>query len=135
MNATENTNQAKLTFPCTCNGCRAIPARFDSYYIEGIIENLQGYYFSPATRRFFGTRLTGFYTLASGGVLITSTQRAGFDDSAGREINHAYFCKYGNLVKDYRFKTKIQARKGLFCGSDEVLKCECHGCQLDRTGR
>ena len=130
-----NTKENKLTFPCTCNGCRAIPARFDGYYVEGIIENLQGHYFSPATRRFFGTRLTGFYTLASGGVLITSTQRAGFEDKDGREINHAYFCKYGNLVEDYRFKTKTQARKGLFCGSEKVLSCACHGCQLDRAGR
>ena len=129
------TETQKITFPCTCNGCRAIPARLDSYYVEGIVENLQGHYFTPATRRFFSVRLTNFHTLSSGGVLVISTQAAGFDKSDGREINHAYFCKYGNLVTDIRFKTKTQARKGLFTLSDKVLACECHGCQLDRAGR
>ena len=131
------TNQTtnKLTFTCTCGGCRGVSKRFDSYYLEGIVEELEGFYFSPGTRRFFGTRLTGFHKLSSGGVLITSTQRAGFNDSDGREFNHAYFCKYGNLVKDFRFKTKTQARKAIFAGSDAVEACSCHGCQIDRAGR
>lgn len=125
----------KLTFTCTCNGCRGITKRFDSMYIEGILEEIEGFYFSPGTRRFFGVRLTGFYKLSSGGVLVTSTQKAGFDASDGREINHAYFCKYGNLVSDVRFKSKVQARKGLFTLSDKVLACDCHGCAIDRAGR
>lgn len=125
----------KITFTCTCNGCRNIPKRFDSYYVEAIVDELEGYYFAPGTRRFFHVRLTGFYTLSTGGVLITSTQAAGFSESDGREINHAYFCKYGHLVADIRYKTKIQARKGLFTLSDKVTACECHGCQLDRAGR
>ena len=130
-----NTETKKLSFTCTCNGCRAVPARFDSYYIEGIIQELQGHYFSPSTRKFFRTRLINFWNLSSGGVLITSTQAAGFEASDGREYNHAYFCKYGHLVADIRYKTKIQARKGLFTLSDKVTACECHGCQLDRAGR
>jgi hypothetical protein len=131
-----NTSTAnKITFTCSCNGCRAISKRFDSSYVEAIVEELEGYYFSPNTRRFFGTRLTGFYTLSSGGVLITSTQRAGFDSTAGREINNAYFCRYGNLVEDIRFTSKVQARKGLFTLSYKVEACSCHGCQLDRAGR
>ena len=125
----------KLTFTCTCNGCRGIAKRFDSNYIEGVIEEIEGFYFSPSTRRFFGARLTGFYKLSSGGVLVTSTQRAGFDTSAGREINHAYFCKYGNLVVDIHYKSKVQARKGLFTLSDKVDACDCHGCAIDRAGR
>ena len=129
------TQDKKLTFTCTCNGCRAVPARFDSYYIEGIIQELQGHYFSESTRKFFRTRLINFWNLSSGGVLITSTQAAGFNASDGREYNHAYFCKYGNLVTDIQFKSKKQAGKGLFTLSDKVLACDCHGCQLDRAGR
>ena len=125
----------KLTFTCTCNGCRNIPKRFDSYQVEVIANEVEGYYFSPDTRRFFGVRLTGFYNLASGGVLITSTQKAGWEISDGREYNHAYFCKYGNLVKDFRFKSKTQAKKAIFTGSDAVEACSCHGCQIDRAGR
>jgi hypothetical protein len=130
-----STATSKLTFTCECGGCRGIAKRYDSSYIEGIIQELEGHYFSPSTRRFFGTRLTGFYTLSGGGVLITSTQKAGFDSSAGREIGHAYFCRYGTLVTDIRFNTKVQARKGLFTLADKLDYCACHGCKIDRAGR
>ena len=122
----------RLAFICTCKGCLGIPARFDSYYVEEIVKDLQGFYFSPNTRKAWGTRLTGFYKLASGGVLITSTQKA---FNTGRDINHAYFCKYGHLVDHLRLSTKSQARKALFTLSDKVLDCDCHGCQIDRAGR
>jgi len=129
------TEKAKLTFTCTCNGCRQVPKRFDSSYVEGIAEETEGFYFSANTRKFFGVRLTGFYTLSGGGVVVIATQKAGFSDEAGREINHAYFCKFGNLVKDFHYKTKIQARKSLFEGSEAVDACSCHGCQIERAGR
>jgi len=121
------------TFLCTCNGCRQVPKRFDSSYVEVIAQETEGFYFSPNTRKFFGVRLTGFYTLSSGGVLITATQKAGFSDSEGREINHAYFCKFGNLVKDFHYRTKLQARKNLFEGANDVDSCSCHGCQIERA--
>jgi len=123
-----------MTFVCTCNGCRAIPKAFDSSHVEAIAEEVNGYYFSAGTRRWFGTRLTGFMKLSCGGVIIKSTQKAGFSDSDGREINHAYVCKYGNLVTDYKYKTATQARKGLFKGLDALAQCSCHGCQADRAG-
>jgi hypothetical protein len=135
LQMTTETKKERLTFICECNGCRAIPKAFDSYYVEAIAEEVNGYYFSPATRRWFGVRLTGFVKLSSGGVIIKSTQKAGFADSDGREINHAYICKYGNFVTDYRYKTATQARKGLFEGSEAVAECSCHGCQIDRAGR
>ena len=132
---TNETKKEILTFLCSCNGCRKVSKRFDSSYVESIAQETEGFYFSASTRKFFGTRLTGFYTLASGGVVITSTQKTGFSDSEGREINHAYFCKFGNLVNDFHYKTKTQARKGLFRdGADLVDACACHGCQIERAG-
>ena len=121
------------TFLCTCNGCRQIAKRFDSSHVEYIAQEVEGFFFSDSTRKFFGTRLTGFYTLSGGGVLITSTQKAGFDSSAGREYSHAYFCKFGNLVESFRYSTKLQARKNLFEGANLMEDCSCHGCQIERA--
>ena len=126
------TQKKPLTFICRCNGCRKVAKRYDSYYVESIAQETEGFYFSENTRRFFGVRLTGFYTLSGGGVLITSTKKAGFDTADGREIDHAYFCKFGNFVVNYDYKTKSQARKGLFSGSEAVDSCSCHGCQIER---
>jgi hypothetical protein len=129
------TQKEKLTFLCSCNGCRQVPKRFDSSHVEAIAQETEGFYFSANTRKFFGVRLTGFYTLGSGGVVVTATQKAGFSDSEGREINHAYFCKFGNLVQDFHYKTKTQSRKGLFRdGAELVDACACHGCQIERAG-
>lgn len=131
----ETTEQktAVPTFLCTCNGCRQAPKRFDSSHVEVIAQETEGFYFSESTRKFFGVRLTGFYTLSGGGVLITATQKAGFDSSAGREINHAYFCKFGNLVQDFHYSTKLQAKKNLFEGANAMDSCSCHGCQIERA--
>jgi hypothetical protein len=131
MNTTEQ--KTELSFPCTCNGCRQVPKRFDSHHVETIASEVEGFFFNESTRKFFGTRLTGFYTLSSGGVLITSTQKAGFDSSAGREYSHAYFCKFGNLLEAFRYSTKLQARKNLFEGANLADSCSCHGCQIERA--
>jgi hypothetical protein len=119
--------QDKLTFSCCCNGCRGITKRFDSYQVQVIAEETEGFYFSPSTRRFFRVRLADFHRLSGGGIVITSTKSAGPSTSDGREIDHAYFCKYGEIVENYTFTTKTQARKGLFSGSDSILNCSCHG--------
>ena len=128
--------ERKLTFVCTCNGCLGISKEYHYSHVSGILTQLNGHYFSESTRRFFGARVTGFRVLyAERGVIVFSTQKAGFDDSAGREINHAYFCRYGNLATDYHYKTAKDARKGLFEGIEKIAGCNCHGCQIDRAGR
>ena len=132
----ETKEKAKLSFICACNGCLGIAREYHYSHISGILTQLNGDYFSESTRRFFGARVTGFRVLyAEQGVIVFSTQKAGFDASEGREINHAYFCRYGNLVTDYHYKTATQARKGLFEGIEKMLSCNCHGCQIDRAGR
>jgi hypothetical protein len=129
---TQETQNKKLTFVCTCNGCLQMPKDYHFTHCSSIVAELNGHYFSPSTMRFFGSRVTGFRVLySSGGVIITSTQKAGFDDSLGREIVHTYFCKYGNLVEAYHYKNAREAQKNLFEGSDKVDSCTCHGCQIE----
>jgi hypothetical protein len=134
-----NTDQASRTeipsFPCTCNGCNGRPVDYHRTTTAGILTELNTYYFSPSTMKFFGSRVTGFRVLHSvGGVVITSTQRAGFNDSDGREYSLAYFCKFGNLVDAFRFPNSATVRKELQAQRVEIISaCPCHGCQIERA--
>jgi hypothetical protein len=135
MEQATTTSTEVPVFYCTCNGCRQVPKDYHRTSTAGILAELNGHFFSPSTMKFFGSRVTGFRVLYSvGGVVITSTQRAGFNDSDGREYSLAYFCKFGNLVDAFRFPNSATVRKELQAQRVEIISaCPCHGCQIERA--
>jgi len=135
MEQATTTSTTVPVFYCTCNGCRQIPKDYHRTTTAGILAELNGYFFSPSTMKFFGSRVTGFRVLYSvGGVVITSTQRAGMMDSDGREYSLAYFCKYGNLVDSLRYPTSAEVRKELQAERRDIIEaCTCHGCQIEKA--
>lgn len=132
-------------FYCNCNGCRGHAKASSLYrnYWQGLVSELNGFYFSPDNRRFHGSRITGWnYLYLEGshdihGVTIKETRKAGFYDSDGREYAVSLWCRYGNLLDSYRQENARAANK--FMESTKALElingCSCHGCTLDREGR
>jgi hypothetical protein len=94
--------------------------------------------------RFFGSRVSNFYPLESRGAVFFLTQKAGFDDSAGRVRVWAVYCPYGNLLDDLKTeqRPKVTAKSlkefqeiRINGGFDELVRhCVCHGCTIDRDG-
>jgi hypothetical protein len=129
----------KLSFPCTCNGCRNYPKgnRLEQNYWQGLVLQLESNYFSPNNRAFHGSRITDWNNFYTGhdvyGLSIKETRRA----YEGREYAVSLWCRYGSLVDSIKQESARSANK--FMKSDEALEmiksCSCHGCQLDKAGR
>lgn len=145
----ESTTTAKLSFPCTCNGCRGYALRPGEVYHESqIASKAQGYFFSKDTMRFFNSRIadfkpvgissTGIYSL----MVIVSNRR---DDDA-RTYEIVTLCPYGEVNREWakdsdgnpfiEYATLAKARKSARWNCTvAAITCDCHGCQLDRAGR
>lgn len=129
-----------LSFPCSCHGCRNVPARLEEIWDTNQIPNkVQGYYFSNSTRKFFRSRINSFRMLDSGTLAVC--------ESLSGDMNHetrvhrvTVWCRYGGIVsRDLAgdtFPTGRQAAAHMRkLPKNSASVCECHGCQLDRAGR
>ena len=138
----------KLSFPCSCNGCRNYPTRPGEVWHESQIANkAQGYFFTPDTMRFFKSRIADFKPVgisprADSLMVIVSNKRD--DDDRYYEI--VTLCPYGELGREWarddegtlitQYATLAKARKSArWSCSIAAQICECHGCQLDKAGR
>ena len=139
---------AKLSFPCTCNGCRNYPTRPAEIWHESqIAGKAQGYFFTPDTMRFFKSRIADFKPVgisprADSLMVIVSNKRD--DDPRYYEI--VTLCPYGELGREWakdsdgtlitQYATLAKARKSArWSCSIAAQICDCHGCQLDKAGR
>ena len=139
----------KLSFPCTCNGCRNYPTRPAEVWHEShIASKAQGYYFTRDTMRFFNSRIADFKPvgISSTGILslmvIVSSKR----DDAPRTYEIVTLCPYGELGREWikdsdgapitEYATLAQARRSARWNCSIAAQlCDCHGCQLDKAGR
>ena len=139
----------KLSFPCSCNGCRNYPTRPAEIWHESqIASKAQGYFFTPDTMRFFKSRIADFKPvgISPRGVdslmVIVSNKRD--DDPRYYEI--ITLCPYGEIGREWatdntgapitQYASLSKARKSARwnCTIAPQL-CDCHGCQLDKAGR
>ena len=138
---TEQTDKATgLAFPCECGGCRGRSANLSEIWDSRQIPNkVKGYYFSESTRRFFHSRINSFRHLA-GGALAVRESLAGDMNNSTRVHRVTVWCRYGHILpRDNAadtYNTGATADKAMRALPDDVATaCECHGCQLDKTGR
>ena len=149
MTNTQETQGTKLSFPCSCNGCRNYPTRPAEIWHESqIASKAQGYYFTKDTMRFFNSRIADFKPvgISSCGVdslmVIVSSKR---DDDA-RTYEIVTLCPYGEIgrewvqdsdgapITNYPSLNKARRSARWNCSIAPQL-CDCHGCQLDKAGR
>lgn len=147
-----NTEQTvKLSFPCSCNGCRNYPTRPAEIWHESqIASKAQGFYFSRDTMKFFNSRIVDFKPvgISSRGVdslmVIVSNKR---DDDDARTYEIITLCPYGEIAREWviddadggpitSYPSLAKARKSPRWNCSIAAQiCDCHGCQLDRAGR
>ena len=149
MTNTQETQGTKLSFPCSCNGCRNYPTRPAEIWHESqIASKAQGYFFTKDTMRFFKSRIADFKPvgISPRGVdslmVIVSNKRD--DDPRYYEI--VTLCPYGEIGREWardhegtlitQYASLNKARKSARwnCTIAPQL-CDCHGCQLDKAGR
>jgi hypothetical protein len=133
----------KLSFPCSCNGCRSYPTRPAEIWHESqIASKAQGYFFTRETMRFFNSRIADFkpVSISPRGVdslmVIVSNKRG--NDPRTYEI--ITLCPYGELAREWNNLTEYEslnkARKSARWNCTIAAQlCNCHGCQLDKAGR
>ena len=137
-----------LRFDCTCNGCRNYPT-FPAgvWHASQIAGQAQGYYFTPATMKYFNSRIADFKPVgisprAYSLMVIVSSKR--LDDTRLYEI--VTLCPYGELAREWNkdadgkpithYETLAKARKSARWNCSIAPQiCNCHGCQLDKAGR
>jgi hypothetical protein len=139
---------AKLSFPCSCNGCRNYPTRPAEIWHESqIASKAQGYFFSKDTMRFFKSRIVDFKPvgISPRGVdsLMVIVLNKRDDDARYYEI--VTLCPYGELGREWMtiggspiasYKSLREARKSARWNCSIAAQiCDCHGCQLDKAGR
>jgi hypothetical protein len=146
---TETAQTAKLSFPCSCNGCRNYPTRPAEIWHESqIASKAQGYFFTKDTMKFFNSRIADFKPVGISpcGVdslmVIVSNKR----DEGPRYYEIVTLCPYGELGREWakdsdgspitQYETLNKARKSprWMCQIAAQI-CDCHGCQLDKAGR
>lgn len=133
--------EKKVTFPCTCNGCRRLLPQVTRAYHQGewhLNSVTEGHFFSPDTMRWFKSRIAHISLLQEPGgsdqglAVIVSNKR----DSAPREYELVTICKWGHITREHesysikRYDTLRQARKAL-ASAVYPTGCACHGCTLD----
>ena len=140
-------NDTKLSFPCTCNGCRNYPTRPAEVWNEHqIAGKAQGYFFSKETMKFFNSRIVDFKPVSISPrcdslMVIVSNRR----DSDPRYYEIVTLCPYGELGREWvtiggspiaSYASLREARKSARWNSTIAPQiCDCHGCQLDKAGR
>jgi len=139
----------KLSFPCSCNGCRNYPTRPAEIWHESqIASKAQGYFFTRDTMKFFNSRIADFKPvgISSCGVdslmVIVSNKRD--DDPRYYEI--ITLCPYGEIGREWAKDSdgspitqyaslKIARKSARWNCTIAAQLCDCHGCQLDKAGR
>lgn len=139
----------KLSFPCTCNGCRNYPTRPSEVWHESqIASKAQGYFFSKDTMQFFKSRIADFKPvgISPRGIdslmVIVSNKR----DNDPRYYEIVTLCPYGELGREWvkdsdgspiaQYESLYKARKSARWNCTVAPQlCDCHGCQLDKAGR
>jgi hypothetical protein len=139
----------KLSFPCSCNGCRNYPTRPAEIWHESqIASKAQGYFFSKDTMKFFNSRIADFKPvgISPSGVdslmVIVSNKR----DNDPRDYEIVTLCPYGELGREWatdsegdpitKYDTLNKARRSARWNCTIAAQiCDCHGCQLDKAGR
>ena len=138
----------KLSFPCTCNGCRNYPTRPAEIWHESqIASKAQGYYFSRDTMKCFNSRIVdwrpvGVSPRADSLMVIVSNKRG----DSPRDYEIVTLCPYGELAREWvkdsegspieNYPTLYKARKSARWNCTIAAQiCDCHGCQLDKAGR
>lgn len=135
------TQQNKLTFPCTCNGCRNYPTRpAQIWHQDQIPSKEQGtYYFTKDAMRFFSSKIADFKGVERGDAIpslsVIVSSRHGYE-GAERYYELVILCPYGTINRHgVTFNSLRLARKNWDTALSSFPACECHGCQLDRAGR
>ena len=145
----EQEQGTKLSFPCSCNGCRNYPTRPAEIWHESqIASKAQGYFFTRDTMKFFNSRIADFKPvgISPRGVdsLMVIVSNKQDDDPRYYEI--VTLCPYGELRREWakdsdgspitQYASLKAARKSARwnCTIAPQL-CDCHGCQLDKAGR
>jgi hypothetical protein len=146
---TETTQTAKLSFPCSCNGCRNYPTRpAEIWHQDQIASKAQGYFFSKDTMKFFNSRIADFKPVGISPreidslMVIVSNKR----DEGPRYYEIVTLCPYGELGREWaqdidgtpitQYETLNKARKSPRWNCTIAAQvCDCHGCQLDKAGR
>ena len=148
MTSTQETQGTKLSFPCSCNGCRNYPTRPAEIWHESqIASKAQGYFFTRETMRFFKSRIADFKPVgissrADSLMVIVSNKR----DNDPRYYEIVTLCPYGELAREWatdstgapitQYETLNKARKSARWNCSIAAQiCDCHGCQLDKAGR
>jgi hypothetical protein len=149
MTNTQETQGTKLSFPCSCNGCRNYPTRPAEIWHESqIASKAQGYFFTRETMRFFNSRIADFKPvgISPSGVdslmVIVSNKR----DNDPRYYEIVTLCPYGEIGREWatdstgspitQYETLNKARKSARWNCSIAAQiCDCHGCQLDKAGR
>jgi len=142
------TDKPKLSFPCTCNGCRNYPTRPAEIWHESqIASKAQGYYFSRDTMKFFSSRIADFKPVSISprcdSLMVIVSSKHG--DSA-RDYEIVTLCPYGELAREWAqdsdgvpvnlYESLRAARKSARWNCTIAAQiCDCHGCQLDKAGR
>ena len=140
-----NKTNTKLTFNCTCSGCRGYFSRPAEIWHESqIAGKTNGYYFSRDTMKFWRSRVVEFKPIENpngeipGLAVIVSSK---YPDAAARQYEVLTICQYGEVNRDYAFGNigmvyyeTLKAAKKAFESVAYPGECSCHGCQLDRAG-
>ena len=139
---------APLSFKCSCNGCRGYSPRVAEIYdIRQLSSKVEGHYFSPATMKFFNSRLGNWRRLDNpaapagvdklDGIAVIVSSKYGYEGAA-REYELITVCGYGTITRQDsagvldKYPTSKAANKALAAAA-YPLECSCHGCQLDRA--
>ena len=142
----QNTKTPKLTFNCTCSGCRGYSTKPAQIWHESQLKSVtNGYFFSRDTMKFFSSRVANFKPLTNlsgddGLAVIVSNK---FEPTDPRHYEIITICQYGEINRfksdepsDWAFRkyTNLRAAKRALDLIIYPMACDCHGCQLDRAG-
>jgi hypothetical protein len=140
MNTATETEQ-KLSFACSCNGCRNYPTRPAEIWHESQIASKESetHFFSGSSMRFFSSRIVDFRGIDNGSevqsLAIIVSSKHGYE-GAERYYEIVTLCPFGTVHRESaQFESLRLARKGWDIALASFAPCSCHGCQLDRAGR
>jgi hypothetical protein len=145
----------KLTFACSCNGCRNYPTRPGQIWHESQIANrCNGYYFSRDTMKMFSSRISDFKAIGvnpgmngkQGELSLMVIVSSRYDiEGAARYYEIVTICPFGEVSREWdsnnedpilKYPSLAKARASRrWMGNIAAMVCNCHGCQLDRAGR
>jgi hypothetical protein len=138
---TATEGEQKLSFACTCNGCRNYPTRPAEIWHEQQVASKESetHFFSASAMRFFSSRIADFKAVDNGGKVqslsVIVSSKHGYE-GAERYYEVVTLCPFGTVHRESaQFESLRIARKGWDLALASFAPCSCHGCQLDKAGR